>query len=136
MAHAEPERRSLDLGLFALRAGAGALMLVHGLPKLMSFAERAARFPDPLGVGSPVSLSLAIFGEVVCSLFLILGLGTRLFAVPYAFTMIVAGLVVHAGDPWDDREKAVLFLLLGVVVALTGPGRFSLDAWLRRRRAD
>jgi uncharacterized membrane protein YphA (DoxX/SURF4 family) len=29
----------------------------------------------------------------------------------------------------------MLFLLLAVVVALTGPGRFSLDAWLRRRRA-
>ena len=135
MAHAEPDRRSLDLGLLALRLGAGAFMLVHGLPKLMSFAERASRFPDPLGVGSPMSLALAIFGEVFCSFFLILGLGARLFAVPYAFTMLVAGFVVHAGDPWEDREKAMLFLLLGVVVALTGPGRFSLDAWLRRRRA-
>lgn len=125
-----------DAGLLLLRAGTGAFMLVHGIPKLTSFGERAGRFPDPLHVGPTTSLVLAIFGEVVCSVLLIAGLGTRLFAVPYAFTMFVAGVIVHAGDDWDTREKAMLYLLLGVVVALVGPGRLSLDEVIRRRRTS
>lgn len=109
-------------------------MLVHGIPKATGFAERAAGFPDPLGVGHEVSLVLAIFGEVVCSILMILGLGTRLAAIPFAFTMVVAGLIVHAGDDWDTKEKAVLFLVGGLTVALIGPGRLSLDHLIAKRR--
>lgn len=38
----------------------------------------ALAFPDPLGVGSEISLILAIFGEVFCSVLLIFGLLIRL----------------------------------------------------------
>lgn len=127
-------RHATDAGLLVLRAAAGGLMLVHGLPKALHFGERAADFPDPLGVGSTLSLALAVFGEVVCSIAMALGLGTRFFAVPYAFTMLVAATIVHAGDPWDSRERAVLYLVLGLLVALLGPGRFSLDELIARRR--
>lgn len=122
-----------DLGLLLLRTGAGSLMLLHGIPKLRGFSERAQTFPDPLGVGSEASLALAVFGEVVCSILMIVGLGARLFAVPYAFTMFVAGVVVHAADPWGKRELAFVYLLLGVAVALVGPGRISLDRWIAPR---
>lgn len=111
------------------------MMLVHGIPKLMGFSEGAATFPDPLGVGHEPSMAMAIFGEVFCSAFMVLGLGTRLAAIPFAFTMFVAGVIVHAGDAWDTKEKAVLFLLGGVCVALLGGGRFSLDEVIRRARA-
>lgn len=125
---------ALDAGLLVLRLGAGGMMLVHGWPKLLGFSERSASFPDPLGVGSTTSLALAVSGEVLCSILLVLGAGTRLAAVPYAITMAVAGVLVHAGDPWNDREKAFLFLLLGVVLALTGAGRFSIDGIVEGRR--
>lgn len=123
-----------DAGLLLLRAGVGGMMLVHGIPKALSFGERAARFPDPLGVSHELSLVLAIFGEVVCSLLMVVGLGTRLAAIPFAFTMFVAGAVVHAGDDWDTKEKAMLYLLGGVTVALLGPGRASIDHWIARAR--
>ena len=41
------------LGLLLLRLGAGGLLLYgHGWAKLMHYSERAAHFPDPLGIGS------------------------------------------------------------------------------------
>jgi len=110
------------------------MMLVHGIPKAMTFSEHAATWADPIGVGPEASLALAIFGEVVCSALMVIGLGTRLAAIPFAFTMFVAGVVVHAADDWDTKEKAMLFLLGGVCVALLGPGRFSLDQLIQRRR--
>jgi putative oxidoreductase len=131
-ARIEPWAR--DAGLLLLRAGLGGMMLVHGIPKVTGFAERSATFPDPMGVGSELSMVLAIFGEVVCSVLLVLGLGTRIAAVPFAFTMAVAGLVVHAGDDWDTKEKAMLYLLGGICVALLGPGRASLDHLIAQRK--
>ena len=39
-------------GLLLLRASFGLLLaLRHGLPKLLTFSEKAATFPDPLHVG-------------------------------------------------------------------------------------
>lgn len=105
-------------------------MLVHGLQKLMGFSGMADVFPDPIGMGSRLSLTMAIGAEVGCSILLILGLGTRLAVLPLAFTMIVALFVVHAADPWKVKELAAIFLTVYVVIFITGPGRCSLDAKL------
>ncbi len=56
-----------------------ALLLVsHGLQKLEGFEQMSAHFPDPLGVGNSLSLALAIFGELVCSLAVVFGVLSRL----------------------------------------------------------
>jgi putative oxidoreductase len=63
---------------------------------------------------------------------LILGLGTRLAAMPLAFTMMVALFVVHAEDPWKVKELAAVYLGVYLALILTGPGDFSLDRRLLR----
>lgn len=122
-----------SIGVLLLRAGVGSMMLVHGVPKLLEFSERAARFPDPLGVGSTTSLTLAVFGEVFCSIAIVLGLGTRFAAIPFLITMLVALGVVHAGDPWSDRELAALYAVPALALVFLGGGRFSLDALIAPR---
>jgi putative oxidoreductase len=116
-----------------LRVAFGGLMLVHGIPKLIGFAEMAGQFPDPLGMGSGLSLVLAIGAEVGCSLLLILGLGTRFAAIPLAITMAVALFVVHAADPWKVKELAAVYLCVYVSLVFTGPGQFSLDHLIAKR---
>lgn len=76
----------------------------HGIAKWQNFDALSAAFPDPLGVGSGVSLALAIFGEVVCSVGFIAGLFYRLALIPMIFTMCVAFFAVHGGDPFAARE--------------------------------
>ena len=124
------EPTTISVALLLLRIAAGAMMMVHGWSKLSGYGEMSADFPDPLGVGHATSLTLAIFGELVCAAALVPGVLTRLAALPYTFTMIVAGLVVHADDPWGRKELAVLYLVCGLVLAIAGPGRFSVDAQL------
>ncbi len=122
-------------GLFALRVGAGLMMLVaHGWPKLAGFAVYAERFPDPIGVGPVTSLVLAILAEVVCAVLVVVGLGTRFAAVPLVITMLVAGLVVHAPDPWAKKELALLYATVFATLVLAGGGRWSLDAVIASRR--
>lgn len=129
-------RWSADLGLLILRVSIGSMMLFgHGLPKLLAFSEKAATFSDPLGVGSTASLVLAIVGEVVASALLIVGLGTRLAAVPLLITMLVAALLVHGDDPWARKEFALLYAVPALALIFTGPGRFALDARFVRSRS-
>ena len=128
-----PEARKtlLDVGLLLLRVSSGLLMAFgHGYPKLASWAEKSTGFPDPLGVGSAVSLALAIFGELVCGILVAIGLGTRLSAVPLVFTMLVAAFIVHGDDPFQKQEFALVYAIPFLALIFTGPGRFSLDAKL------
>ncbi len=131
----EPKSK-LDLGLLLLRLGAGAFMLFgHGLPKLLAFSEKAARFADPLGMGPLPSFVAATTAETLGALLVLLGLLTRPAAVVLTFTMLVAGLIQHGGDPWAKKELALLFACVFGSLLFTGPGALSLDAWLARRRA-
>lgn len=110
------------------------MLFGHGLPKLVDYSQKVATFSDPLGVGSATSLSLAIVGEVFASALLILGLGTRVAAVPLLLTMLVAAFLVHADDPWARKEMALLYAAPALTLLLTGAGRFSWDAKIQGRR--
>lgn len=115
-------------GLLILRVTLGVQMLaLHGWPKLTDFSDIAPNFPDPIGVGSQLSLALAVAAEVGASILIVLGLATRLAAVPFAFTMLVAAFIVHGADPWSDRELALVYLGGAVTLVLAGPGGWSLD---------
>lgn len=126
----------MSIGLLLLRVTFGCFMLVHGWQKLSGFSEMADKFPDPIGMGSQLSLIMAIGAEFGCSLLLIAGLGTRLAAVPLAFTMIVALFVVHGADPWKTKELAACYLAVYATLILTGPGRLSVDHFLWNRQKD
>jgi putative oxidoreductase len=126
---------STSLGLLLLRAGVGLSMLLgHGWSKLQNFSSLSGSFPDPIGLGSTLGLILAIGAEVGCAILIVLGLLTRIAALPLAFTMLVAGLIVHAQDPWQKKELAFVYLAAFLALALTGPGIFSLDRWLWGRK--
>ena len=111
----------------------------HGLGKLQSFADKADTFADPLGIGNRTSMMATVAAEFFCALLFAVGLGTRVAAFGLAFTMGVAGFVVHGGSPWSRRELALVYLTVALVVLALGAGRLSLDhlgvRWLERRRA-
>jgi len=123
-----------DVGLLVMRSMAGAMLVLgHGWPKLASFSSKAANFPDPLGISSSVSLSLAVGAEFFCGILLILGLATRLASIPLIVTMLVAAFIVHAGADFSKIEPAMLYLVLFITLLFTGPGAWSVDAWLDDR---
>ena len=64
----KPDGTAISLLLLALRLLFGGLLLSHGIQKWTNFESMSAAFPDPLGVGHSVSLGLAIFGELFCSI--------------------------------------------------------------------
>lgn len=125
-----------SVGLLLLRVGTGLTMAAaHGWAKAgRLLGDAPIHFADPFGIGEVPSLALAVFGELVCGILLAVGLGTRLAAIPFAFTMAVAIVHAHWDDPWSDKEHAFLFLVPALVLVFTGPGRFSLDHLIAKRR--
>jgi putative oxidoreductase len=124
-------------GLLFLRLGAGGMLAIgHGVPKLLRFRSQAGAFPDPLGWGSTLSYTLALGAELVCASLVVLGLATRPAALAVCFTMIVAGLIHHAPDPFTMKELALLYAITFGALALTGAGPLSMDARIGRRRRE
>jgi len=124
------------LGLLILRVSFGTAMLSgHGLDKLLRYKELSRNFPSLIGLGGTAELSLAIFAEFFCAVLLILGIGTRLAAIPLMITMLVALTIYHAPDPWAKKELAALYLSAFTVILICGGGGFSLDRVLWRKKS-
>ena len=130
-APSQPFFTSVSLLILRLFFG-GVMLFAHGWPKLAAINERISTFPDPLGVGSPLSYSLAVFAEVGCAILVMVGLMTRFALVPLIITMAVAFFVVHGADPFAKKELAFMYLAAYVAMLLPGPGLFSLDARIAR----
>ena len=118
-----------SFGLLVLRLVPGALLLYgHGWSKLMHFSERAARFPDPLHIGSDRSLMLAVLAEVVCAILVAIGFATRYAAGAIVILFAVILFVVIPGQPFGERELAMLYGAVYLCVLFTGPGSYAVDA--------
>jgi putative oxidoreductase len=121
---------AVSFSLLVLRLATGGLMIPHGFDKLIHFVAQSKDFPDPLGVGSVVSLSLVIFAEFFCAALLIAGLMTRLVVIPLVVTMAVAVFITHHGDVMGDGQQATLFLAGYIALLFCGPGKISFDRML------
>ena len=118
----------INLILLILRFTVGAFMLVHGIDKFSKLlGDEPIKFADPFGIGVTASLTLTVFAEVFCSLFLIFGIATRLAAIPLLITMLVAVLIVHINDGFGKLELPLLYSMVYLVIAIAGAGKISLD---------
>jgi putative oxidoreductase len=116
-----------DLAVLVLRVFSGIFIMTHGLPKVKKIFAGDLGFADPVGLGPETSLILIAFAEAICGLFVLLGLGTRWATIPLIIGMGVVGFIHHAADPFGTKEKPLLFMIIFVVLLLTGGGKYSLD---------
>ena len=121
---------AFSTAIFILRITVGALMLNHGYNKLVHFADMQPKFINFLGLGSTVSLSMVIFAEFFCSVFLILGLFTRLACIPLIIVMGVALWKAHHFEVFGEGEIPTLYLGAYITLLLVGPGKASLDSMM------
>lgn len=120
---------NIDSVLLLARVAIAVLMLTHGLPKLsMLFSGEPVQFLSVFGLSPAVSLGLAVFAEVFCSILILIGFGTRLAVIPLIVTMIVAVFQVHATDGFVKQELGIHYLLVYLMLLVAGSGRYSVDA--------
>jgi putative oxidoreductase len=151
-------RPPLDAPLSAvlIRTMAGSVFLWEGLLKFVYANQGVGRFTK-LGFPFPEATATFVGGlEIVGGILLLLGLGTRLIALPFVVEMLVAMLttkprlflgtsplplppvppqigmwaVLHEiRSEWAQLASCAFLLVVG-------PGPWSLDAWLHRARRD
>jgi len=127
----------MDLGLFVARVVFGLLMAAHGAQKLFGWFggygfAAVAGFFESLGFRpGRFFAAIASFSELAGGLLIAAGL-----LGPVGPALVVAVMIVAAGRVhWQNGlfagtngvEVPLLYATGGVALALTGPGRFSLD---------
>ncbi|MDT0607694.1 DoxX family protein [Croceitalea rosinachiae] len=115
------------IGLAVLRILPSLMMLSHGFPKFKKLISGNLEFGNPIGIGEAPSLFLAVVGEFIAPILIIIGYKTRYAAVPALITMLVAGFIVHGTDPFGTKEKAFLYAAFYIAIILLGPGKYSVD---------
>ena len=142
------------LALLLLRVLIGWEYLEAGIEKLHGenwFTDIQSQFPFPFSVVPPaISWQMATWFEIIGGVALIIGLGTRFFALSLIILTVVAISAVHWPADWntfaelmkgyvisDDGfgnfKLPVLFLAMLVPLLFFGPGKLSIDAFIRRK---
>lgn len=119
-----------DLGLLLLRLLPFAFLAFnHGIGKFNKLtAGGEIKFYDFDGaVPAGLALALAVVGELIAPLFIMLGLYTRFATIPVFITMVVAAFGAHADSPLKEGEHALLFGIFALILFFIGPGKYSLD---------
>ncbi len=121
---------NIDLGLLLLRVWFGlCLLLLHGVGKAERLMADEIAFRSVFGLSPALSLGLAVLGEVIAPIFLIVGFASRWAAAICSIMMAMAFMVGHGGALSGERSGELPFVFLGgfLVLVITGPGRFSID---------
>jgi putative oxidoreductase len=129
------------VGLLGIRLLLAYEFGIAGLEKLNGdnwFADIQGDFPFPFSV-VPVDLSwfLATWTEVIGAAALVVGLGTRFWAVSLLILDLVAWASVHGANGYNVCDNGyklpLMYALMLIPLVLSGPGRLSIDHWIRTR---
>ena len=131
--------------LLFMRIVFGGQLIQAGVGKLMHIDKPIGYFTD-LGIPFPVENAwLVAFTETFGGLFFVLGLLSRLTSIPLTINFIVAYITTEQDGLKDllgfdtgkfTADAAFPFLATAVIVLIFGPGVFSLDYLISRRRSQ
>ena len=130
---AKLERFPLSIPLLAMRISVGAVFFRSGLLKLDSWQFAIQLFRDEYQVPllDPVlAAQITTAVELGVPPLLFVGLAARLATLPLLGMILVIQIFVYP-NAWNDH---LLWASALALVLSRGPGAFSLDYWISRRR--
>lgn len=127
-----------NMGRLFLRLFVGIMLLQFAIRQIALFSVTKDVFPAVLGMSSEWSLICMVTIEVVCSLFIMAGLFTRIMCLPPFIAMVVAEVylrthtvAVNSLMPWQQQNYLpIMFMGIFFFLFLVGPGKISADYML------
>lgn len=125
---------AIDVALLMLRLWAAFVIIAHGVNHGRT-QEGTAKWFAAKGFRSPVlNARISALNEILIGLALIAGLLTSVAAAALVATMFVAFWAIHrfAGffnfhRPDEGWEYVATLSVIGIALAIAGPGRYSVD---------
>ena len=123
----------IGLGLLLIRVVVGlALVINHGLPKINNYNTILEKWSHSfLGLPNYIQLYMIIFAEFACAALVVVGLFTRLACIPIIIGIGFAFFITHDGQIFGNGEMAGIFLTIFFALLITGPGKYSIDHFLK-----
>lgn len=126
-----------DVAILLIRIFMGGFMaILHGYSKWEKWDLIRGDFVEPFGMPTWFAAGFTIFAELFCCMMIVFGLFTRINTLLIMITMAVAAFYVHAGDALDDREGSITYLAAFTAIFLAGPGKYSLDYLIFRKKIN
>lgn len=124
----------IDLALLVLRVVFGLFFVAHGVKKVKNGVSGTAGYFGAIGMKWPRQQArMAMTTEIGAGLLFAAGLLTPLAAAGIIGVMLVAKFAAHRGAGFfiflspPGWEYVISIAVVGAVVAISGPGRWSLD---------
>lgn len=131
-----------SLFLLWMRLTWGHQFILAGLNKLGNIQETIEYFTSINIIYPEFHAYLVGYGEVICGALLLVGLASRLVSIPLIVMMVTALSTAHAHKLSDFKfivdpsllvgEAPYPFLITALLIFIFGPGRISIDAWIKR----
>jgi putative oxidoreductase len=130
----------LDLSILLLRLTLGWILFMSGSGKVLRWfggfgLATTVQFMAKVGISAPWAY-VSSYTEFIGGFLLIVGLLTRLTAIPVTINMIVATIVSLPRGFLTGAAFPLALMICAIVILLTGPRAYSLDALLFRGLDD
>ncbi|MFH7018399.1 DoxX family protein [Flavobacterium sp. FlaQc-47] len=106
------------------------LFRVHGMKKFRVQNGEREHLPNPFHLPEKLNGFVAAFSDTVVPVFLVLGLGTRLFLLPTIGVTAVGYFVVHRKDSLEVRDVPYIYTVTLLFLLAIGAGTYSLDHYI------
>ena len=121
---------NLDAALLVLRLALAAVLLYHGLPKVMNYGPTVAAFQS-MNIPAPsATVPFAILAEVVGGILILLGVAVDIAGLLVIINMLGAIAFVHWANGFDFAkggwEHPFTVLAMALTLALAGPGGYAV----------
>jgi putative oxidoreductase len=125
-------------GLAIIRIIVGSFLIYHGWEVFDAAKIKEYTTWDIFKNSSSPSFKVYMgkTAELVEGFLLVLGLITRLVSVAIMFTFLYITFFVGQGKIWYEDQYPFLFVLLALVFFFTGPGNWSVDQVILKRRTE
>jgi putative oxidoreductase len=121
---------NLDVALLVMRLALAAVLLYHGLPKVMNFGPTVSGFQGMHIPAPTLTAAFAVLSEVVGGILILLGIAVDIAGVLVIIDMLGAIVTVHWANGFDFTkggwEHPFTVLAMALALALAGPGDYSV----------